>query len=71
MKKTFDCVAMKRRGAEAVQAQLAGLTFDEQVAFWAEQGRLLRERQAQLRRALAAREPNPPRTGSRPTPGPG
>ncbi len=27
--KTFDCVEMKRRGAEAVQAALAGLTPEE------------------------------------------
>ncbi len=32
--KTFDCVEMKRRGAELVRRQLKGKTFDEQLQYW-------------------------------------
>jgi hypothetical protein len=32
--KTFDCVEMKRRGAELVRRQLKGKTFDEQLEYW-------------------------------------
>ena len=47
MKKTFDCVEMKHRGAEKVQAKLAGMTLDEQVAYWERRGRELRKRKAE------------------------
>ena len=46
MKKTFDCLEMKRRGAEKVQAMLATMTFDEQVAYWERRDIELRERKA-------------------------
>ncbi|MDD3926680.1 MAG: hypothetical protein PHT33_08480 [bacterium] len=49
MKKTFDCVAMKHQGAEKVQAMLAGMTLDEQVAYWERRGKEVRKRQATLR----------------------
>jgi len=32
--KAFDCVEMKRRGAEKVQKQLEGKTFEEKLAYW-------------------------------------
>jgi hypothetical protein len=32
--KTFDCVEMKRRGAELVRRQLKGKTFEEQLEYW-------------------------------------
>jgi len=48
MKKTFDCVDMKHRGAEKVQARLASMTLDEQVAYWERRGKDLRERKAAL-----------------------
>lgn len=46
MKKTFDCVEMKHRGAEKVQARLATMTLDEQVAYWERRGKELRKRKA-------------------------
>lgn len=49
MKKTFDCVEMKHRGAKKVQTMLAGMTLDEQVAYWERRGKELRKRQAALR----------------------
>ncbi len=33
--KTFDCVEMKRQGAERLQKKLAGMTRDERLAYWA------------------------------------
>ena len=32
--KTFDCIEMKRRGAEEVQKALLGMTPEEELAFW-------------------------------------
>jgi hypothetical protein len=32
--KTFDCVQMKRKGAEVVRQQLRGKTFEQQVGYW-------------------------------------
>jgi hypothetical protein len=48
MKKTFDCVEMKHRGAELVQARLATMTLDEQVAYWERRGKELRKRKTAL-----------------------
>jgi hypothetical protein len=44
VRKTFDCVEMKHRAAEKVQARLAGMTLDEQVGYWERRGRKLRKR---------------------------
>ncbi|MHB0999510.1 MAG: hypothetical protein ACYC27_09710 [Armatimonadota bacterium] len=49
MKKTFDCVEMKHKGAEKVQAMLSAMTLDEQVAYWERRGKELRKRQAAIR----------------------
>ncbi|MBI3301469.1 MAG: hypothetical protein HYZ72_05240 [Deltaproteobacteria bacterium] len=43
--KTFDCVEMKHRGAEKVREQINGMTLEQEVAFWRERSRLLRQRQ--------------------------
>jgi hypothetical protein len=32
--KTFDCVEMKRRGAELVQKQLEGKSLAQQLEYW-------------------------------------
>jgi hypothetical protein len=57
MEKTFDCVEMKHRGAEALQALLSTMTEDEQTVWWRERTRELLERQARLREAKAANGP--------------
>lgn len=44
MKKTFDAVEMQHEAAEKVQARLAGMTLDEQVAYWEQRGREMRRR---------------------------
>jgi hypothetical protein len=47
-KKEFDCIAMKRQGAQAVRAHLKEKTRDERIAYWHERTRALRERQADV-----------------------
>ena len=48
-KKTFDCVEMKHRGAEEVQKTLAGMTPEEELAYWQSGTKDLRRRQEELR----------------------
>ena len=55
--KTFDCIEMKRRGAEEVQAVLAGLTPEEELAFWQSGTAELEQRQTQVRAAGRAKRP--------------
>ena len=45
MKKTFDCVRMKYRGAEQVREQLKDMTLDQELAFWQQRSQELRKRQ--------------------------
>lgn len=33
-KKDFDCVEMKRKGGEFVRAETAGMTREQQIAYW-------------------------------------
>jgi hypothetical protein len=49
--KDFDCVEMKRQGQVALHARLAGMTPEQQAAYWAERNR---ELDARLRRAKEA-----------------
>lgn len=48
MKKTFDCVEMKHRAAEQVQAKLAAMSLDEQVEYWERRGKEIRRKKARL-----------------------
>jgi len=41
--KTFDCVEMKRRGAERVYRTVKGMTPEEEQAFWQRGTRELRK----------------------------
>lgn len=43
--KTFDCVEMKHRGVEEAQEQTKGMTLEQELAFWRERSRILRQRQ--------------------------
>ena len=52
MNKDFDCVEMKYKGAEKVQARLAGMTREEQLRFWDERTREL----LALQREVVARK---------------
>ena len=44
-KKTFDCVEMKRRGADRVRKRLEGKTLKEQLEYWQKGTRELRRLQ--------------------------
>jgi len=60
MKKTFDCVELQHRAGERVFRYLAGMTGEENDAYWRERRRLLREHQAELRAALETPEQGGP-----------
>ena len=51
--KTFDCVEMKRRGAEKIRSATEDMTRQEELAFW-EEGteELLGQREALRKTAL-------------------
>ena len=46
--KTFDCVEMKRKGAERVMKRTEGMTLEEELKYWQEGTANLRKRQKQL-----------------------
>lgn len=48
---SFDCVAMKRRGARALRQTLQDMTPEEQRAFWRERTQALRQQQTEVRKA--------------------
>ena len=48
-KKTFNCVEMKRRGAEIIYKQIATLTPKEQLIFWQKRNELLKKRQKKIK----------------------
>lgn len=57
--KTFDCVEMKRRGAEYVYGITRDMAPEEEVEFWRKQTEQLRQEQQRLRaeRPVAATPP--------------
>ncbi len=50
IKKEFDCVEMKRKGAEILQKKLVGLTLEEELKFWQERTKELKKEQQRLRK---------------------
>jgi hypothetical protein len=46
--KAFDCVEMKRIGAEKVREKTATMTREEEIRFWRERSRELRQRREAL-----------------------
>ena len=46
--KTFDCVEMKRQGAEALREKLEGMTPEDELEFWRQRTEGLRARQRTL-----------------------
>jgi len=50
--KAFDCVEMKRRGAEQVQQQIAGMDVQQELDFWRNQTEEIRRRQKEIREKL-------------------
>lgn len=61
-KKTFDCVEMKRRGAEAVRRATRGMTVEEELTYWQRGTAELLEWQKKLRET-----PPPPSTSDQET----
>ena len=57
-KKTFDCVELQHEGGRRIAERTAGMTIDEEVAYWAERTELMRreiaEARAQKKQAAAA-----------------
>ena len=51
--KTFDCVEMKRRGAEQVQQQIADMSPLQELEFWRNQTEEIRRRQHDIRQKLS------------------
>jgi hypothetical protein len=49
----FNCVEMKHKGAEYVLAQTSGLSKEQELKFWQEQSKHLREHQKSLRQQRA------------------
>lgn len=49
MKKTFDCVVMKRRGAEKIYKQITGMTAEQELLFWQHRTDSLKQRQHAIR----------------------
>ena len=47
--KKFDCVKMKRLGAEKVLEKTAVMTREQELSFWRERSSELRQRQEALR----------------------
>jgi hypothetical protein len=54
--KTFDCVEMKRRGAEKVQAATCHMSHAEELDFWARGTAELQEEQQSARRSGTQRQ---------------
>lgn len=48
MNKEFDCVEMKHKAAEKIRTRIAGLSTQEELAFWNNQTELLRKHQHQI-----------------------
>jgi len=48
--KIFDCVQMQHRGGQAVMKRLAGMTLEEEVAYWKRGTEQLRKLQKTLKR---------------------
>ena len=49
--KDFDCVEFQHWAGAQIAKELEGMTPEEELAYWRERDRRLRERQARLRRA--------------------
>ncbi len=47
--KTFDCIEMKRRGAEHVRRLTSGMTPEEELEFWHRETEELRKQQRERR----------------------
>ena len=49
--KTFDCIQMKRKGAERLLNKLSAMTPEQELGFWQKQTIALREQQNLIKEA--------------------
>ena len=56
--KKFDCVRMKHEGARRIQQELAGMTLEQQLAYWDREYQELLKEQEELRRRRAEAPPS-------------
>jgi len=47
--KAFDCVEMKRRGAESLRQRLAGMTIEQEIEYWRRRSEEFQREQERLR----------------------
>jgi hypothetical protein len=58
MKKTFDCVEMKRRGGQRVYELVKGMTPEQEAEFWRQRTEaFLAQREAKRAKAAASATP--------------
>ena len=55
MKKKFDCVEMKRRGAERIYAEIKDMTHEEKLAYWQQRDKEFREEIDRLKKEAIAK----------------
>ncbi len=48
MKKKFDCVEMKQRGAERLQQRLSGMTLEQEIEYWRQRSDQFQQDQERL-----------------------
>jgi hypothetical protein len=53
--KTFDCVKMMHRGAQRIRKQTAGMSKDQELAFWRERSVNFKQRQKTVVRHAQSR----------------
>jgi len=56
MAKKFDCVEMKRRGADLVRQRLAGMTLEQEIEYWRQRSEHFEQEQQRLRTNAAGRD---------------
>jgi len=67
MKKKFDCVEMKHRGALRIYEETKNLTFAEKLAYWQRKSEAALIRQAQRQKKLAKDRQAKVNLGGRPS----
>jgi hypothetical protein len=55
--KTFDCVEMKRRGAEAVRKRTAGMSPRQEIEYWRKRSVEFHDEQLRLKAKVVTKRP--------------
>jgi hypothetical protein len=59
-RKPFDCVEMKRRGARRILAETAGMTLEQEAAYWQARSEAFRRWQKSARKKTPKALPSLP-----------